>query len=74
MTFLKKLRALHDFFFGQKTLEEHVADHAEAASLEERQSIAVITAHRFQRHMARAKLDAIQVWREQEGWTSGRSS
>lgn len=55
--------------FKRQTLEETIADQAVAAIKLDRESQQVIVSHRFQQHMARATLNAIHAWCEQEGWT-----
>lgn len=53
--------------FKTPTLAEIIANEMDAAVREEEQCRAVIRSHRFQQHMAKAKIDALNAWRKENG-------
>lgn len=66
MRLFRKLVSAWRDLFKVPTLKEIIAHEMEKAVNEENQCKQVILSHRFQQHMAQAKIEALNAWREKE--------
>lgn len=66
----KQLQNALDKFFGPVTIEDVIAQDLEKAQTTIHQCDSVIRDHRFQKHMALAKIAALEDWRRSEDTSS----